>query len=634
MANYRIFTSVGKLELNIAEHLAPDSSGERYLVCPICTPIRQPKNQAQKKLAANVQEMKWRCNHCQEGGLLHTEKDLPDKVKPLMYSPSFKNMTEDIPLWFKNRGISIDTINHFKIKKAYKNIMQNNNSNEEMRGKFQMRTCIAFPLINDGKLINIQYRDQDKNFSMEKGAEKILFNIDAIKKRDTKKCIITEGYIDCMSYHEAGLHYVVSVPNGVSISNKEAEVFASTGKMIVEKALNLTYLDHHIDLFAKFEEVIIATDDDPAGIKLREELARRIGKHKCRFTVFSRWKKLNGQPCKDGNDVLIHCGQKELIKTIEEADYFPIQSITTIDQVWDEMVSDFNQPAVMGLPLGFKELANHFSVHAGHTLAINGYPGMGKTSWMLYLLVLMAVKYGWKSACYTPENYPLKLVYDHLIEIYIGKSSKKTSSNRMSMMQYQEGKKFVEKNIFLINDDSGSGYDEGYNVNSLFKEMQNAINRYGVKICCFDPWNSLEHKRESQYNIDDYIKSKLSKINRFSSRNEVFTIIGIHPPTPEKSASKIYNAPSMFDMEGGGAWSKKMYEIMCVHKTTDEIHDTSVEVHVQKIKFQKTTGFPTPRALPAKLIFNRSSNRFEDPDGYDPLYEALNDKLEQLELTF
>lgn len=633
---YSIYTSIGKLSLDVPISKRESGTGERYIVCPICSSSRKPQHQHEKKFAINIKEMKWRCNHCQEGGLLYTNKELIDRVKPLAYSPKQKLLSEKIYGWFQKRGISKGTVDYFRLKRAYKKILQINTKdpNDPNRGKWVMRDCIAFPIIENGRLINIQYRDSNKNFAMEPGAEKVCFNIDSIRKPNVKLAIITEGYIDCLCYHEVGMLEVVSVPNGTTITVREKEVFASTGKMMVERSLNLLFLDAHVDLFEKVEHIVIASDDDPAGIKLREELARRFGKDKCSYTQYSRWKRTDGTPCKDANDVLIHCGKDELRRTVEEAMFFPVKSITTIEEVWSEMENDFGSPLIKGLPLGFTELANHLTIHSGHSIAINGYPGSGKTSFMLYLLTLMAVSYGWKSICYTPENYPIKLVYDHLIEIYIGKSSKRTSKNKMSIMEYKEGKNFIKNHIYLISDEDMESIDDGYSVNRILKTFENAIRRFGVKICCFDPWNALSHKRDRQYNIDDYTKAQLSKINRFTSKHDLLMIIGVHPPTPEKNAHKVYNAPSMFDVEGGASWSKKLYEIICVHRSSDEPQDTTTEVHIQKVKFQKITGFPTPRSMPAKLTFQRNSNRFTDPDGHDPLEQAKKDKETQYELEF
>lgn len=626
---YKIFTSVGMLKLDVPLHAKVDSGGERYMVCPICTPTRKPEHRGEQKFAVNIQEMAWRCNHCGEGGYLHNDKDIEDKIKPLAYAPTVKSVPEGIYGFFNGRRISRATVEFFRIKQANRNILQIHNKDQSLKNKWVERSCIAFPLLNDNKLINVQYRDPDKNFSMEPKAEKILYNIDALKRRDIQRAVITEGYIDCMSYHEAGIIEAVSVPNGVTISEKELEIFKKTGKITDFKQLNLTYLDPHISLLEKIPEFILATDDDPAGIKLREELARRLGRDKCKFIRFSIWKKPNGEPCKDGNDVLIHHGPKELARTIDTAEYFPIADIVPLDSVFENMKDMFGSPLIKGQPLGFKDMEIHFSLHLGHSIAINGYPTMGKTSFILYLLVYCAVVFRWKSALYTPENYPIESVYELLIEIYIGKSAKAGSSDMMNMVEYERGAKFIKDNIYLIADN-----DDGYSPKQITNVFANAIKRHGVRICCFDPWNSLEHKREHQYNIDDYTKSILTRINRFTIKYNVLTLIGVHPPTPEKSATKTYSVPSMFDMEGGSAWAKKMYEIICIHRSNDAFDNTSTEVHVQKIKVHKTTGIPTLRESPIKLNYNRRSNRYENLDGTDPLAEYLGDRSEQLEMEF
>lgn len=627
---YKIFTSIGMIELDVALHAKSDTSGERYMVCPICTMHRKPEHRGEQKFAVNIQEMVWRCNHCGEGGYLHTDKDIEDKIKPLTYSPPGKIVTDGIYKFFNSRRISKATVDYFRIKQANKKILQIHTNKDAERGQWVERSCIAFPLLNDNKLINVQYRDQDKNFSMEPKAEKILFNIDALKGKGIKQAVITEGYIDCMSYHEATFTAVVSVPNGATISPKELEIFKATGKLTEFKPLNLTYLDAHIDLFDEIPEIIIATDDDPAGIKLREELARRLGKDKCRYIKFSIWKKENGEPCKDGNDVLMFHGPKELLKTVDTAEYFPVQEIISADQVYDQLMANYDKVFTHGMSTGFPSLDPHFSWHLGHSIAVNGYPTMGKTSWILYCFVYFAVVYKWKSICYTPENYPVEQVFEHLIEIYIGKSAKADASDRMNMIEYQRGAEFIKNNIYLIEDKT----DEGYSVKKILSIFANAVKRYGVRVCSFDPWNSLDHRRESHYNIDDYLKKRLSNINRFATNNNTMVLIGVHPPTPEKTSTKIYNAPSMFDIEGGGAWSKKMYEILCFHRSSDDFQNTDVEVHVQKVKHHKTTGVPTPRESPVLLTFNRRSNRFEDKDGFDPLEDALKDKTEQMEFEF
>ena len=107
---YKIFTSVGMLTLNVPMHERATSTGERYMECPICTPLRKPEHRGEKKLAVNVQEGAWRCNHCEEGGYLHTDKEIEEKIKPLTYSPNYKPVNDGIYKFFNGRAISKATV--------------------------------------------------------------------------------------------------------------------------------------------------------------------------------------------------------------------------------------------------------------------------------------------------------------------------------------------------------------------------------------------------------------------------------------------------------------------------------------------------------------------------------------------
>ena len=62
---------------------------------------------------------------------------------------------------------------------------------------------IQFNYIMGDELINVKYRDGRKNFKLYKGAEKVFYNINSIVGYD--HCIITEGEMDVLALHEAGI---------------------------------------------------------------------------------------------------------------------------------------------------------------------------------------------------------------------------------------------------------------------------------------------------------------------------------------------------------------------------------------------------------------------------------------------
>jgi twinkle protein len=133
-----------------------------------------------------------------------------------------------------------------------------------------------------------------KNFKLYKGAEKIFYNINSIVGYDW--CVITEGEMDALALHEAGIKNVISVPNGATLNSN-----------------NLDYLDNCIDYFEDKEKIILAVDADEAGQALRYEFIRRLGAEVCYLVDF------NGN--KDANDFLVEHGAEELRKVITSCKY-------------------------------------------------------------------------------------------------------------------------------------------------------------------------------------------------------------------------------------------------------------------------------------------------------------------------
>ena len=160
--------------------------------------------------------------------------------------------------WFETRGISQSTLSDLKIGEGPEYMPQT--------GKTE--NVIKFNYFMGDQLINVKYRDGRKNFKLYKGAEKVFYNINSIVGYDY--CIITEGEMDVMALHEAGIPNAISVPNGATLNNN-----------------NLDYLDNCIDYLEDKEKVILAVDSDEAGQALQAELIRRLGSEVCYIATVS-----------------------------------------------------------------------------------------------------------------------------------------------------------------------------------------------------------------------------------------------------------------------------------------------------------------------------------------------------------
>src|SRR5690606_16265967 len=108
---------------------------------------------------------------------------------------------------------------------------------------------ICFNYFLDDELVNVKYRDARKNFKLYKGAEKILYNLDSI--RLAKEAILVEGEWEVLSFIEAGVYNVASVPNGFNLQG----------------TVNLDYLDNYLEYFDNKEKIYLCFDNDEAGRK-------------------------------------------------------------------------------------------------------------------------------------------------------------------------------------------------------------------------------------------------------------------------------------------------------------------------------------------------------------------------------
>jgi twinkle protein len=98
------------------------------------------------------------------------------------------------------------------------------------------RRVINFNYFRENKLVNVKYRDSEKNFKMVSGAELIFYGLDNIKELD--KVYVVEGEMDALSLHEAGVYSVCSVPNGASKGNQKLEYLDNCWQYFKDKKRN------------------------------------------------------------------------------------------------------------------------------------------------------------------------------------------------------------------------------------------------------------------------------------------------------------------------------------------------------------------------------------------------------------
>ena len=421
--------------------------GKTQGICPLCSHTRQPKNRKAQCASYDWERGLGTCHNCNNSFQLHTyqrkgnatkEYIKPEKVE--VYEPVKDKAVE----WFESRGISQQTLNDLKVTTG----------EEFMPQTGQKENTIQFNYIMGEELINIKYRDGRKNFKLYKGAEKIFYNINSIVGYDW--CVITEGEMDALALHEAGIKPVISVPNGATLNSN-----------------NLDYLDNCIDYFEDKEKIILAVDADEAGQALRYEFIRRLGAEVCYLVDF------NGD--KDANDFLIKHGDEELRRVISSATQVPLEGVSTLRDLEADLLDFVHNGFKPGFQVGLDNFDKIFSTYTSQFITVTGIPSSGKSDFVDQMCIGYNRNYGWKTAYASPENKPNFLHAHKLIrKTWEGMPTK----NDIGTAKWKEVTNHINDNYFFIDMDR-------YTLEDVLRKGAELVKRKGIKCLVIDPFNKI-----------------------------------------------------------------------------------------------------------------------------------------------
>ena len=480
--------------------------------------------------------------------------------------PEWKNSTElndKTVKYFECRGISQFTLRHMKITSGMEYMPQ--------EGK-EVNT-IQFNYFRDDELVNIKYRDAKKNFKFHSGAELILYNLDNIKNQDT--IIIVEGEMDALSFYESGYHNVVSVPNGANLKNN-----------------NLLYLDNCIEYFDNAEKIIIATDNDKPGIKLRSDLASRLGIEIC-------WK-VDFRDCKDAIEFLVKYGKQEIEVLLNDAKQFPIEGTFNVKDFEGELDNLLENGLSPGLTIDMPEFDKHISFDFGRVYTVTGIPGHGKSEFLDFVIERLNILYGMRVAYFSPENHPLQLHASKIIEKIVGT---RFSKKYIDPATYESVKEYMKDNYYFIEP------SENYKVDEILTRARALIYQRGVKILVLDPYNKFEHQHESGESETNYISKFMDKMSVFAKKNRIILFLVAHPRKINKDNNGLHEVPTLYDINGSANFYNKTDFGLTVYRNMVTGYST---VYIQKVKFKHLgeVGY-------CQFAWNKNNGRYAFFDGHD-----------------
>ncbi len=541
-----------------------NKGGEVDVTCPQCSSGR--KKRKALCLSVNLEKEVWLCWHCGWKGNLQqgeTEKSRPPKIetyrKPeVAIVGEDKDRPESLFAYFEKRGITREVVVRNDIRRGL----------HWMVVVEEKVPTIQFPVKLDGEIVNVKYRDKDKNFQMVGGAMRAPFGIDDC---DGKKTIcICEGEGDKLSIEVAGYTSCFSMPDGAPTPDSKN----------LESKFDFLQIEKVARIIEHADKVILAVDNDPPGLKAQEELAARIGRDKC-------WLVQYPEGCKDSNDVLVKHGADALRMVIESATPYPLEDVVEVSDISDQIDLYYEGGQARGLSTGIASLDPIYTLKPGTWTAVTGSPKTGKSAWLDQICLNAAIEHGWKTGICSFEADPVEHTAS-LCEKYSGRPFHVppipgySEEDRMTPEEREIAKDFICDHFKFIRPQSPT-------MDSILEIAKSLVLRYGIKILVIDPYNQMEHSRPSNMTQGEYISQILGKLGRFCKTYNVLAFFVAHPTKLKKievgERAGLYPVPTMYDIaESASFYSKCDFGISLWRDTTSP--DSKVEVYVQATKYR------------------------------------------------
>lgn len=522
-----------KLEFN-------GSSGRKKIECPNC---KEENGKANKHLQVNISKGFGKCFRCESLTFRKDEDTVTYKeVNPADFVP-----VKDNSKWLeyiKSRGISEETLS--KMYVTFDEYYQ------PAHGK--KVDNIVFNYYEGSKLVNKKFRSSGKKFTQTAESKPIFYNINSVIGQD--EVYIVEGEFDVLAMVEAGFKNTISVPNG---ANDNDNYWQNSEKYLKD-----------------IKRFIIATDNDEKGNILKDKIAQRLGRYRCKFVDFKG---------KDANDDLI---SGDLINSINNAKSFPVSGTFTakdlragVNNLYENGLPDTIYPKSMC----FGDLKDKFSVMRGQVVLPTGIPSHGKSTFTDWYVLNLIKDYDMKASWYSPEHNPMDLYETELIQKVIGRNfwRDKDGQRRITQEEIDRYDEWANEKIYLTDCDNG----ETPTWKWLLDKFKEQMYSFGVDIFVIDAFNKVVLPKGNKL---DEINNVLTKLTHFARSNNVIIFLIAHPTKMQKNEAGIYTMPTLYDVSGSSDFRNQVHCGYTIYRHFGEDERTEFVNLKTKYSFQGKIG--------------------------------------------
>lgn len=499
-------------------------SGVKKTTCPNCSHERRKKNDP--CLYVNFESGVAKCFNCSALSFRDSNTDQTPQERAYVLPPqnwmNYTNLSENLVKWFRDvRRIRQDTLIHFKI------------GEEKVYQPQKLKECnsIVFNYFEGDSVVNKKFRTADKAFTQSKGGKAILYNVNSLIGSET--AYIVEGEMDVLAFYEIGIENVVSIPNG---ANDNDDYWKNSEKYLKD-----------------IKEFVIATDNDEKGIIIREKIAQRLGRFRCKFLAFEH---------KDANGELINADLRESVKNVQR---FAVSGTFTVDGLMPEILDLHKNGMPDTIKVNATDWSNFnrvFTVMRGHLVTITGIPSHGKSTFSENLILRYVYDHEMKCSLFSPEHSPMALHQANLIQKAVAKPffSDMDGFPRVTIADIERYKNWANEKVYLTAPEDGNFPTWSW----IFDKFKEQMYSYGVDLFVIDAFNKLafDEGKSGKSAIDEV----LTKLTMFAQMHNVIIMLIAHPTKMQKDTMGNYSIPTLYDCSGSADFRNQTHDGFVIHR--------------------------------------------------------------------
>jgi twinkle protein len=220
------------------------------------------------------------------------------------------------------------------------------------------------------------------------------------------------------------------------------------------------------------------------------------------------------------------------------------------------------------MPTGIDALEGKMEIVLGTLTIFTGYSNMGKSTVMNTIIAHAASK-GVVSCVASFETPPKPVLMDGVAKALIGCSDYEFHNHPLRQSAYKE----IEGCVKVIS--NALDEDVELDIESYLDTVRVSILRDGARLIVLDPWNELEHKRNRDESLTEYVGRAIRRVKSFARRYNVAVWIVAHPTKPQKGVNQM---PSLYDVSDSANWANKADYGLVYHRPDKTINEAQLAV--------------------------------------------------------